>query len=231
MLPSLRDVLSLSLVDRYVWSVLATPIIHASRVSSRGWDVDTWTEEYTMADMHPRSVLTWRKIDFLHEELEILLEQRSGTSHLIPSSGALASRHSGEDAQKRHLSLKLVNSLTAVIRHHRQLQCSASSGITLYSILTVTGSTQIGLYNLDRLIHAKSNIALLCLFRPLDDITFAHSTSPSVIDSLHLAERFMWLVPDLSQRALFNVASLLCSGEELNERVRAICTDSLRVFV
>ena len=118
-LPDLCDVLSLSLVDHHVGSVLATPVIHARRVSSRGWDVDTWIEEYTMTDTQLGSVLTWQKIDFLHEELEELLEQHSELSFSASSSSLMNPKQGVEDAHKRHGTLKLVNLLTAVIRHNR----------------------------------------------------------------------------------------------------------------
>lgn len=120
-LPSLHDVLAFSLVDRHIWSALATPIIHAGRVSSRGWDVDTWIEEYTMTDAHPGSVLTWRKIDFLHEELESLLDQHSSIPYPSPgpSSSQLTPKHLPEDVRMRTNTLKLVNSVIAVLRHNR----------------------------------------------------------------------------------------------------------------
>ena len=84
---------------------------------------------------------------------------------------------------------------------------------------------------MNRLLHAKESAALLCLFRPLSDIAFAQPVTTSIVDSLHFAERFMWLVPDIPQRALFNSISLLCSGEGPDTGIRLGFTPSLKTFI
>ncbi|CAL1694133.1 unnamed protein product [Somion occarium] len=81
--PSVKDIISLSLTNHTIRNALYTPAIHKERVASRGWDVYGWNESLSDVALYECRVQMWQKIDWAHENLQRLLNK--GINDILPA--------------------------------------------------------------------------------------------------------------------------------------------------
>ena len=124
-IPTVADITSFSLMDHYTYDSLMVPSLYAHRVASRGWDVESCKKHYPMVDGNSETIATWKKIDYIHESLEDLLDNSDVSDTFKMHSEGLG-RRSYMDAEKLPIELyiRLLDVLTPILIHN----CKSPSG-------------------------------------------------------------------------------------------------------